>query len=118
MTTKIVDDRVSGLAVGYEATDWSIKIPFDQYVEGLQDWTVKTLVKNDEPIGAIYTKDCELHVSIKPEWRKKWFTKSLYFELFVGKKVTTKVTEGHEYMYDILKRLHFRNDGNGLMVKE
>ena len=118
MTTKIVDDRESGLKVGYEATDWSVKIPFDQYVEGLKDWTVKALVKNGQPIGALYTKGSEVHVSIKPEWRRKWFTKSLYSELLDGKKVTTKVTKGHEYMYDILKRLHFRNDGNGLMVKE
>lgn len=118
MTTKIVDDRECGLAVGYEATDWSVKIPFEQYAEGLKDWTVKTLVKNDQPIGALYTKDGELHVSIKPEWRRKWFTKSLYFELFVGKKVTTKVTEGHEYMYDILHRIGFRNAANGMMVKD
>ena len=118
MITKIVDDRETGLKVGYEATDWSVKIPFDQYVEGLKDWTVRAFVKNGQPIGAIYTKGTEIHFSIKPEWRRKWLTKSLYYELYVGKKCTTKITEGHEYMYDILKRLNFRNDGNGLMVKE
>jgi hypothetical protein len=118
LTTQIVENRNEGLKVGYEATDWSNKISFDDYVKSLENWTVKTIEKNGQPIGAVYLKNDELHVSVKPEWRRKWLTKNLYLELFVGKKVTTRVTKGHDYMYDILRRLNFRDDGTGLMVKE
>lgn len=118
MTIKIVEKRNIGLKIGYEATDWSEKILFDDYVKAMENWTVKTIEKDGQPIGAVYLKNDELHVSVKPEWRRKWLTKSLYLELFVGKRVTTRVTKGHDYMFDILRRLNFRDDGNGLMVKE
>lgn len=118
MTTKIINDRETGLKVGFAATDWSQQIVFDEYAKALENWEIKTIEKDGKPIGAIYQQDDELHVSILPEWRRKWFTKGLYRELFVGKKVTTKVTPGHDYMYDILHRIGFRCAVDGKMVKD
>lgn len=118
MTTKIVNDRETGLKIGFTATDWSQKVAFEDYVKALENWKIDIIVKNDEPIGAIYRQKNELHVSILPKWRRKWFTKSLYKELFVGKKVITKVTPGHDYMYDILQRIGFRYEVDGTMVKD
>lgn len=118
MTTKIVNDRETGLKVGFQATDWSQQILFDDYAKALENWVIKTIQRNDEPIAAIYQKDDELHVSVLPQWRRKWLTKSLYNELFVGKRVVTKVAPGHEYMYDILHRIGFRDAVDGTMVKD
>lgn len=117
MSTQLVDDRAQGLQIGFEATDWTRPITFNEYENGVKDWTIRTIERDGRPIGAVYTKDGEVHISIKPEWRKKWLTKGLIGELFPP-KVTTRVTPGHEWMYDVLDRLGFKNDGTGLMVKE
>lgn len=114
----MIDDREAGLKVGYEATDWSAPISFDDYKLSLKDWIIKTVVKDGVAIGAMYKKDDEIHFSIKREWRKKWFTRSLKREVFDGKRLTTRITPGHEYIIPILNRLGFRDDRTGLWIKE
>ena len=118
MTTQIVDDRESALRVGYEATDWSAPVSFDDYCLSVKDWVIKAIKRDDKIIGAVYRKEDELHVSILPEWRCIWMTKGLIKELFNRPKITTKVTPGHDYMFDILKRLGFKESSNGLLIKE
>jgi hypothetical protein len=118
MTTQLVDDRETALRVGYEATDWNAPMVFEDYCAAVKDWTVKAIKRDDSVIGAVYRKDDELHVSILPEWRCVWVTKGLLRQLFSGPKVTTKVTHGHDYMYDILKRLGFKESDGGMLVKE
>ena len=118
MPTQIIDDRESGLRIGYEATDWSAPISFETYCAAVKDWVVKAIKRDDLIIGAVYYKDDELHVSILPEWRRLWVTKGILRQLFSGPRVTTKVTPGHEHMYGILKRLGFKESNSGLLVKE
>ena len=118
MTTQLVDDRETALRVGYEATDWNAPMVFEDYCAAVNDWTIKAIKRDDSVIGAVYRKDDELHVSILPEWRRIWVTKGLLRQLFSGPKVTTKVTHGHDYMYDILKRLGFKESDGGMLVKE
>jgi hypothetical protein len=118
MTTQLVDDRETALRVGYEATDWNAPMVFEDYCAAVKDWTVKAIKRDDSVIGAVYRKDDELHVSILPEWRRIWVTKGLLRQLFSEPKVTTKVTHGHDYMYDILKRLGFKESDGGMLVKE
>lgn len=118
MTTQIVNDRETGLKLGYEATDWTKPIAFEVYAEAVKDWIIRTIERDGEPIGAVYQKDDEVHLSIKPQWRAKWLTKSLKKELFETKKVTTRVTPGHEFVIPILTRLGFKDDGTGLFTKE
>lgn len=118
MTTQLVDDRETALKVGYEATDWTSAITFENYRLAVKDWNVKAIQRDNEVIGAIYKKDDELHISILPAWRKKWLTKSLWKTFFQSGRVTTKVTPGHDHMYDILKRLGFQESTSGLLVKE
>jgi hypothetical protein len=118
MPTQIIDDREAGLQIGYKATDWSAPISFENYRTAVKDWIIKAIKRDDQVIGAVYLKDDELHVSILPEWRRMWITKGILRQLFSGPRVTTKVTPGHEYMYDILKRLGFKESSSGLLVKE
>ena len=69
--------RAEALKIGYEATDW-LKVPgFEEYTEFMDEWTVELLVRNGEPIGAIYTRGPEFHISILPEWRGRWATRSI-----------------------------------------
>jgi hypothetical protein len=118
MTTQLVDNRDVALLVGYAATDWKTSVPFDVYRAAMSDWVVKEIRKDNQTIGAAYRKDDEVHVSILPEWRRLWATRGVLRQLFEGPKVTTRVTPGHDYMYDILKRLGFKELGDGLFVKE
>jgi len=118
MTTQLVDDRESALRVGYEATDWSAPVLFEDYRNSVKDWIIKAIKRDDEIIGAVYRKDDELHVSVLPQWRRVWVTKGLLRQLFDGSRVTTKVTPGHDYMYDILKRRGIKESDSGMLVKE
>jgi RimJ/RimL family protein N-acetyltransferase len=73
----------------------------------MEGWTVKALMRGDECIGAVYFRGDELHVSVVPEWRKRWATRAVLQNLFAAPRVTTRVTPGHEYMHGILQRLGF-----------
>ena len=116
MCTELLDDRESGLKVGYEATDWTTPVSYEAYCEAMKDWEVKSVVRDGEIIGAAYFKDDEVHASILPQWRRRWATKGIIQELFASHRMT-KVTPGHEYMYGILTRLGFENQGGGRFVK-
>ena len=118
MPTQLLDDRDAALRVGYEATDWSTPMSFENYCAAVKDWTISAIKRDGDIIGAVYKKDDELHISVLPEWRKKWLTKSLWKNFFQSGRVTTKVTPGHDYMYDVLKRLGFKESVSGMLVKE
>lgn len=118
MPTLLLDDREAALRVGYDATDWSAPIVYEEYRISVKDWIIKAISRDGQIIGAVYLNGDELHVSVLPEWRKRWLTKGLLKQLFSGPRVTTKVTAGHDYMYDVLKRLGFKESDGGLLVKE
>jgi hypothetical protein len=109
--TELVDDREKALEVGYAATDWSSPVSYEQYKQAMLDWSVKGIVRNGSLIGAAYFKNDEIHVSVLPEWRRRWATKGVLKQLFANHTVTTKVTPGHEYMHGILGRLGFVKRG-------
>ena len=117
MTTQIVDDRQTALRVGYEATEWREPIDEDTYRMFLADWTVQAIMRDNACIGAVFRRGDELHVSILPGWRRKWLTKGLIRELFGNATTRTRVTPGHEYMHDILRRLGFVRLETGEFVK-
>ena len=114
--TGLVDNRELALRVGYEATEWSAPMAFDDYAKAVADWDIKAIVRDDKCIGAAYFNGDELHVSVLPEWRRKWATRGLLKALFAKDRITTRVTPGHEYMNGILERLGFTND-NGIYVR-
>lgn len=118
MTTLLVDDRETGIRLGYEATDWMTPVAYDTYAAAMKDWIIRTIERDGEPIGVLYEQGDELHLSIKPQWRKNWLTPRLKRELFDRKRVTTRVMAGHEFVLPILTRLGFKDDGTGLLIKE
>lgn len=109
--TSLVDNRELALTVGYKATDWVYPVSEATYRDAMDGWDVKAIVRDDKCIGAAYFSGDEVHVSILPEWRKKWATKGLIAALFAKSRVTTRVTPGHEYMHGILQRLGFAQQG-------
>lgn len=118
MATRLVDDRNIALKIGFDATDWSMPITYDAYKNGLADWTVKAIVRDETCIGAAYFRNGEVHVSILPEWRKKWATRGLLAQLFADKNAFTKIMPGHEYMYGIFHRLGFVVRDDGTVARE
>jgi hypothetical protein len=118
MTTCVINDRETAIRVGYEATDWTTPPSFENYCAAVKEWSISTIERDGNPIGAVYKKNDEIHFSILPAWRKKWLTKNLVKTFFLSGKVTTKVTPGHDYMYDVLKRLGFKESTDGMLVKE
>ena len=117
MTTRLVDDRNLALAIGYIATYWPEPIEYEEYLEIAKDWRVTAIFRDSEPIGAIYKKDGETHVSVLPHWRRRWATKGVLKEILADMRVTS-VAEGHEFMYGILERLGFHRQPDGTVVKE
>lgn len=117
MTTEIVDDRELALQVGYAATDWGEYFPFKDYLDIAASWEVSVIVRDSVPIGAIFKKDGETHVSILPEWRRRWLTKGL-LKTILADMQTTRVADGHDFMYGILERLGFRRSPDGMLTRE
>ena len=117
MTTQIVDDRATALRVGFEATEWRAPVDEATYRMALEDWSVQAIMRDNEPIGAVFRRGDELHVSVLPGWRRRWLTKGLIRELFGSATIRTRVTPGHEYMHDILRRLGFVRLETGEFVK-
>ena len=106
MATRIVNDRETALCIGYKATDWGYPISYEEHVKSAEGWTVDVIERDDQPIGALFiSDDGEVHVSILPEWRRKWLTKGLLKQIVAHPKFYTRVDDGHDYMYDILERL-------------
>ena len=90
--------RAEALKIGYEATDW-LKVPgFEEY-------------RNGEPIGAIYTRGPEFHISILPEWRGRWATRSILKRIIPRPLAITLVTPGFEHVGNYLVRLGFERHG-------
>jgi len=118
MTTCLVPNRDTALKIGFSATDWASPVDFDEYVTLLTGWDVQLIERDDEPIGAAYFKDGEVHVSVLPEWRRRWATKGILKVLFNHDKVFTKVADGHDHMYGILERLGFTRTSGNTLVKE
>ncbi len=114
--TRLESNRDLALEVGFRATDWTQSVTFEIYRQALQDWDLMAIMRDDTCIGAAYLKDGEVHVSVLPEYRRRWATKGLLRQLFSQPRVTTRVTPGHDYMHDILERLGFVNH-DGLFVR-
>lgn len=117
MPSRLVDDRETALRVGYVATDWSRPVPYEVYEKAFADWTVKAIVNGDKCIGAAYFNDGEVHVSVLPEWRKRWVNRSLLRDLLSAPNARTRIMPGHEYMYGIFYRLGFVLREDGMLVK-
>jgi hypothetical protein len=108
----IKDNRAEALNVGFFATDWSIDIDYELYEQVMQDWNVRGIYRDDRCIGAVFQKGKEVHVSILPEFRKKWLTKGLLKQLLGDEEIMTQIAKGHDYMEEILMRIGFVKNGN------
>lgn len=120
MPTQLITDREQALRVGYAATDWSRPVPYDEYLRAVEDWEVQCIQRDGECIGTVYRhpRTGEVHVSVLPPWRRRWVTRGLLRQILSGPRVLTRVSPGHDYMYDILHRLGFRPTAGGYLVKE
>lgn len=104
--------REEALKVGFLATDWNVKPPYQLYADALSDWTVRLMTKGGVTIGAVYTNGPEFHVSVLPAYRGRWATRGLLKEIIPRPVAVTRVAQGHERIGGILERLGFeRRDG-------
>lgn len=117
MSTRIVDNRDLGLQICYLTSNWQTPVTYQQHVDIAKDWDVKVIERNEQPIGAILSKDGEVHCAILPEWRRKWLTKSLLRFIVERPNFHTRVDDGHDYMYDILQRLGMTRRPDGTVGK-
>lgn len=113
MTTRIVDNRELALRVGFDATDWQYPMSFEEHAATAEGWDVKLIERDGHSIGAVFSKDGEVHCSILPEWRRKWLTKGLLTQLIADPAFFTRVDDGHDYMYGILARLGMKSRPDG-----
>jgi hypothetical protein len=105
MTTRLTDNREAALKIGYLTANWTQPTSYEQHVDIAKDWVVKLIERDGQPIGAVFSRDGEVHCSILPEWRRKWLTKGLLRQIIETPNFFTRVDDGHDYMYGILERL-------------
>ena len=118
MTTVLTDDREAGLRIGYAATDWTEKPSFERYRDALKDWTVRLMVRDGNPIGAVYTRGTEFHVSVLKPWRGTWATRSMLKQIMPEPVAMTRITPGFGHVAGLLERLGFERRSDGAYVKE
>jgi hypothetical protein len=118
MATSLVPNREIALRVGYVATDWTEKPPYQQYADALTEWEIQVIARDGMAIGAAFTKGPEFHVSVLPEWRGKWATRGILKELIAEPVSVTRVTPGHDRVNGLLERLGFEHLGSGLFVRD
>jgi len=117
MATHIVNNRDLGLLIGYAATDWAQPIKYEDYAGIAASWQVSVLVRDNEPIGAVFKRAGETHVSVLPQWRRRWATKGLVKEILSDMRYT-RVADGHDFMYGVLERLGFVRQPDGTVARE
>jgi hypothetical protein len=118
MATTLGDNRELALLVGYVSIEWPQFVPYKQYKSNFEDWTVRSVERDGECIGAVYTKDGELHVAILPPFHKRWVTRRVLRELFDMPKVIVKPLERDDPMFGYLLRLGFKDVGDKTLIKE
>ena len=99
--------REEALKVGFLATDWTEWPSYETYQAAMSDWSVRLLTKGEQPIGAVYHRGAEFHISVLPEWRGKWMTRGILKEIIPEPMAVTQVIAGHDDVADMLKRLGF-----------
>ena len=117
---QLLDDpsvREPALRVGYNATDWNHRPSYRDYVSSLKDWTVRLLARKTEPIGAVYTKGPEFHVSVLRKWRGRWATRGILKKIIPEPFAMTRITPGHEHVGDLLGRIGFVRVEEGVYTK-
>ena len=62
MTTRLVDNRQAALEAGYNATDWSRPVPYEEYLTCMDTWDVKAIERDGTVIGAAFFGGPEVHV--------------------------------------------------------
>lgn len=102
--------RTESLRLGHQATDTTI--PFEQFKNALSDWHIKPVIKNGNVVGIFFHKNSEIHFSILPEYRGKWFSKKIVkeFLLPIFKQygyLTTKVSETKSFGHKVVKKFGF-----------
>ena len=114
---RLASDRETALRVGYDATDWVRKPPYGDYEDALTEWDIRLMEASGEPIGAVYTNGPEFHVSVVPEWRGKWATRSTLKAIIPEPDAMTRVTPGFDHVGGYLERLGFEHRGGGIFVR-
>ena len=46
MVTRLVDNRQAALEAGYNATDWSRPVPYEEYLTCMDAWDVKAIERD------------------------------------------------------------------------
>lgn len=118
MSTTLTDDREGALRIGYAATDWTESVAFDRYRDALKDWTVRLMVRDGVPIGAVYTRGPEFHVSVIKAYRGTWATRSMLKQVIPEPIAMTRVMPGFGHVASLLNRLGFECRADGAYVKE
>lgn len=118
MATTLGNNRELALLIGYVSIEWPHFVPYKQYKSNFDGWTVRTIDRDGESIGAVYTKDGELHIAVLPPFQKRWATRSVLKEMFDMPKVIVKPLTSDNPVYGYLIRLGFKDIGDNTLEKE
>ena len=105
------DRRIEALQIGYDATDWNALIGFADYADAMDDWDIRLMVRDGQPIGAVYTRGPEFHLSVMPEWRGRWATRGMLKQVIPEPLAITRVSPGFAHVGVMLERLGFDRVG-------
>ncbi len=97
----------------------------DRARRAFAEWEVLPIERRGQIAGAFFLLGPEIHVSIKPDFRKNWFTPRLWRKIFVDRKnhyghLITQVQPDNQSSIDFIERAGFVRIGvhNGNFLYE
>ena len=106
---------MNALRVAYEATAPRIPgVGFDAFAAAFADADITPVCVNDECVGAILVKGCEVHACVMPHVRGRWVSRKLIKVLLdvVGKYGRAETVATTADGVEFVKRLGFVPVGN------
>ena len=84
-------------------------IPFNLYYNYILDWTIHPIKYRDKVVGAIFTKDNKIHISVNGPWFPRKYVKPILYPLFeVYNELETTVDDYNVSGLNWVKKFGFR----------
>lgn len=102
------------IEIAYKASE--LDMDFDSFKKMLTGWDLKPIIVGGVCAGVFFNKDSEIHFSILPKFRGKWFSRKVAGELLtpVLEKhgyITTMVPDNKPHGHKIVQKFGFKRVG-------
>lgn len=101
---KAIVEAYKGFVNGYDGV-----LPFADYYAFVSSWIIHPIEHNNNIVGAVFTKDNEIHVSVNGPWFPRKYVKEILYPLIEKYgEVTTSVDHYNKNGFYWVSKLGFK----------